>query len=76
MLVIPTLIMLAVTYTSLSLSIINKVKLLLKGMFNMTVDGIQMCIAVMLLVLGILVAVSCAKKLLEKEKNREISQAD
>jgi carbon starvation protein len=76
MLVIPTLIMLAVTYTSLSLSIINKVKLLLKGMFNTTVDGIQMCIAVMLLVLGILVAVSCAKKLLEKDKDREISHAD
>ena len=68
MLIVPTTIMLAVTYTSLALSIINKVKLLLNGRFNPNVDGLQMGIAVLLLVLGILVAVSCAKKLLEKNQ--------
>jgi carbon starvation protein len=68
MLIVPTTIMLAVTYTSLALSIINKVKLLLNGGFNPNVDGLQMGIAVLLLVLGILVAVSCAKKLLEKNQ--------
>jgi carbon starvation protein len=68
MLIVPTTIMLAVTYTSLALSIINKVKLFLNGGFNPNVDGIQMGIAVLLLVLGILVAVSCAKKLLEKNQ--------
>jgi carbon starvation protein len=68
MLIVPTTIMLAVTYTSLVLSIINKVKLLLNGGFNPNVDGIQMGIAVLLLVLGILVAVSCARKLLEKSQ--------
>jgi len=67
MLLIPTIIMLAVTYTSLSLSIKSKVMLLINSSFNPAVDGIQMCIAVLLLVLGILVAVSCAKKLLEKD---------
>jgi carbon starvation protein len=72
MLVIPTIIMLAVTYTSLSMSIIRKITLLINGKFNPAVDGIQVCIAALLLVLGILVAFSCAKKLLEKDENREI----
>jgi carbon starvation protein len=69
MLVIPTVIMLVVTYTSLSLSIKSKVTLLLNGKFNPAVDGIQAGIAVLLLVLGILVALSCAIKLLSKDKN-------
>jgi len=71
MLLIPTVIMLAVTYTSLSLSIRNKIMLLINNKFNPADDGIQMCIAVLLLVLGILVAFSCAKKLLEKDKLSE-----
>jgi len=68
MLIVPTTIMLAVTYTSLVLSIISKARLLLNGRFVPGVDGIQMGIAVLLLVLGILVAVSCVKKLLEKNQ--------
>jgi len=73
MIIVPTLIMLAVTYTSLCLSIKGKITLLLNGRFNAAVDGVQMCIAVLLLVLGILVAVSCAVKLLGKDQNRENS---
>ncbi|WP_461256661.1 carbon starvation CstA family protein [Treponema sp. R80B11-R83G3] len=72
MLIVPTMIMLAVTYTSLSLSIKNKILLLLDGEFNPAVDGIQMLIAILLLVLGILVAVSCAVKLLNKSEDKEI----
>jgi carbon starvation protein len=68
MLIVPTTIMLAVTYTSLVLSIISKARLLLNGGFIPGVDGIQMGIAVLLLVLGILVAVSCINKLLEKNQ--------
>jgi carbon starvation protein len=71
MIIVPTVIMLAVTYTSLSLSIIRKITLLLNGTFNAAVDGIQMCIAILLLVLGILVAASCANKLLGKNENKE-----
>jgi carbon starvation protein len=71
MLIIPTVIMLAVTYTSLFLNIKTKFTLLLNGKFNPAVDGIQLCIAALLLVLGILVAVSCTKKLLEKYENKE-----
>jgi len=76
MLLIPTIIMLAVTYTSLALSIKNKIMLLVNSKFNPAVDGIQMCIAVLLLVLGILVAISCAKKLLEKDKLGETTGAE
>jgi carbon starvation protein len=76
MLLIPTVIMLAVTYTSLSLSIINKIMLITNGQFNPAVDGIQMCIAVLLLILGVLVAASCAGKLMEKDENKEISHAE
>jgi carbon starvation protein len=71
MIIVPTVIMLAVTYTSLSLSIIGKITLLLNGTFNATVDGIQMCIAILLLVLGILVAASCAYKLFGKNEKKE-----
>jgi len=71
MIIVPTVIMLAVTYTSLSLSIKAKITLLLKGTFNAAVDGIQMCIAILLLVLGILVAASCACKLLGKNEKKE-----
>jgi len=68
MLIIPTVIMLAVTYTSLSISIYNKIILYVNGNFNPAVDGVQACIAVLLLVLGILVAFACARKLLEKDE--------
>ena len=67
MLIIPTIIMLAVTYTSLVLSIRGKVLLLLGGKFNPNVDGIQLGLAILLLILGILVAVSCAIKLLKND---------
>jgi len=72
MLIVPTIIMLAVTYTSLSLSIKNKILSFMDGNFNPAVDGIQMFIAILLLVLGILVAVSCAIKLLNKSEDKEI----
>ncbi|GHV95044.1 carbon starvation protein A [Spirochaetia bacterium] len=74
MLVVPTVIMLAVTYLSLVLTIRNKYLLLMNGKFNPSVDGLQMGIAVMLLVLGILVAVSCAVKLLGKDRDKKIPQ--
>jgi len=71
MLIVPTTIMLAVTYTSLVLGIRSKLLLLSTGAFNPNVDGIQLGISVLLLILGILVAVSCAKKLLEKDIKTE-----
>jgi carbon starvation protein len=67
MLLLPTIIMLAVTFTSLVLSIKGKVALLQQGKFNIAVDGLQMGIAILLLVLGIMVVIACTIKLLEKE---------
>ena len=67
MLVVPTAIMLAVTYTSLILSIKDKIRLLLAHKFNPGVEGIQLVIAVLLLILGILVAVACTIKLFAKD---------
>ena len=64
----PTIIMLTVTFTSLVLSIKDRAFMLLQGSPNIAVLGMQMGIAVLLLVLGILVAISCGKKLLEKEQ--------
>jgi len=68
-LIIPTIIMLAVTYTSLVLSIRSKILLLLAGTFDSHVDGIQLGIAVLLLILGILVAVACTVKLLSTDQD-------
>jgi len=66
MLLVPTIIMLAVTFTSLVLSIKDRVGLLLHGSQNASAPVLQICIATLLLVLGILVAISCTVKLLEK----------
>lgn len=68
MLLAPTVIMLAVTYSSLVLAIWKKFRLFQSGSFNPAVDGLQTGIAALLLVLGILVAVSCTAKLLEKSR--------
>ena len=71
MLVIPTLIMLAVTYSSLGITLWKKYRLFRSGMFNPAVDGLQSVIAALLLVLGILVALSCGIKILEKEHSKQ-----
>ena len=71
MLLVPTIIMLAVTYTSLVLSIRERALLLWLGAPNAPVLTLQAGIAVLLLILGILVAISCALKLLEKNSKAE-----
>jgi carbon starvation protein len=65
MLLIPTVIMLVVTFTSLVLAIRDRVVLLQNGA-DPVIPALQMGIALLLLVLGILVVISCTKKLLEK----------
>ncbi|MCL2319667.1 MAG: carbon starvation protein A [Treponema sp.] len=67
MLLVPTIIMLAVTYSSLIVSIKDRVVLLWQGNPNVSVLVLQTGIAILLLILGILVAIACAAKLLEKE---------
>ncbi|MCL2834486.1 MAG: carbon starvation protein A [Treponema sp.] len=71
-LIIPAAIMLIVTFTSLVFSIRDRVELLLDGNTNYATLGLQIGIALLLLILGILVAVFCTKKLMEKP-DHEIS---
>ncbi|GHV54069.1 carbon starvation protein A [Spirochaetia bacterium] len=68
MLFVPTCIMLAVTFSSLVLTIRDKAAAIASGSFTVAVEGLQLFIAVLLLVLGIMVAVSCAVKLFGKDK--------
>jgi carbon starvation protein len=63
MLYIPAVIMLAVTFSSLALTIKGKIGLLYRGTFTLAVDGLQLIIAALLFSLGILVVISCAAKL-------------
>jgi carbon starvation protein len=63
MLYIPALIMLAVTFSSLALTIKGKLGLLYRGTFTLAVDGLQLIIAALLFLLGILVVISCTAKL-------------
>jgi carbon starvation protein len=67
MLYIPTVIMLAVTFSSLVLTIKGKIGLLCRGNFTPAADGLQLIIAALLLFLGILVVISCVVKLRGRE---------
>jgi carbon starvation protein len=71
MLWIPMCMMLIVTFTALIQALINILKkLFVTGGFVFLTDGLQLIFAVMLVVLGLLVAVSCFKKLLGKENQK------
>jgi carbon starvation protein len=59
----PMFIMLAVTFTALVFTIKAKGDLLLSGGFRFEADGLQLIFAVLLLILGVMVAVSGVKKL-------------
>jgi carbon starvation protein len=67
-LLFPACIMLAVTYSSLVLTIRNKLMLFMRGTFSAAVDGLQLAIACLLLLLGIMVTVSCARLLFGKDR--------
>ena len=64
MLYVPMLIMLTVTFSAIVLNIINNVKALSSGTGTFLVNGLQLIVAAFLIVLGVLVAVTCIKKLL------------
>ncbi|MDR1970496.1 MAG: carbon starvation protein A [Treponema sp.] len=69
MLALPTAIMLIVTYSSLVLTIKTKIERVVSGNFDLGVDGMQLVIALALLILGILVGISCVIKLFSKEQS-------
>jgi carbon starvation protein len=74
MLIIPALIMMAITFTSLIFSIKNKITMFFDGKFDMTVDGFQFVILIMLFILGLVLLISCGEKLLKKIPDPVTSQ--
>lgn len=66
----PMCIMLAVTFTALAQAIIAILKKLSVGNFVFLTDGLQLVFAVLLAALGVMVAVSCLKKLVGKEETK------
>lgn len=66
----PMCIMLAVTFTALVQAIIGIVKKLTVGNFVFLTDGLQLIFAVLLAALGVMVAVSCFKKLMGKQETK------
>ncbi|SFG65632.1 carbon starvation CstA family protein [Oribacterium sp. WCC10] len=64
MLYIPMAIMLTVTFSAIVLNIIGNVKAFAAGTGTFLVNGLQLIVAAFLIVLGVLVAVTCIKKLL------------
>jgi carbon starvation protein len=63
----PMFIMLAVTFTALVFTIQQKFGRIADGSFTFGADGLQLIFAVLLLLLGVMVAVSGVKRLAEKE---------
>lgn len=68
---IPMFAMLTVTFTALVQKVILLVNNVMDGKATFLVDGLQLIVAILLMVLGILVAFSCLTKLFGKAKNQE-----
>ena len=68
---IPMFIMLAVTFTALVQKTIALVTNVVNGQATLLVDGLQLLVAIMLMVLGVMVAFSCLKKLFSKKEKAE-----
>lgn len=72
----PMLIMLAVTFTAIVFNVIGNVQKFQAGTATFLVEGLQLIVAVFLIVLGIIVAITCIKKLvLMKKENAEKAEA-
>ena len=67
---IPMFAMLAVTFTALVQKTIALVQNVVNGNATFLVDGLQLIIAILLMVLGVLVAASCFQKLFKKKEEQ------
>ncbi len=74
MLYVPMLIMLTVTFSAIVLNIIGNVRALASGTGTFLVNGLQLIVAAFLIVLGILVAVTCIKKLLSTRAEAKVKE--
>ena len=59
---------LAVTFTAIVLNVIGNVQKFQAGTATFLVEGLQLIVAVFLIVLGIIVAITCIKKLVNMKK--------
>ena len=67
----PMFIMLVVTFTALIQKTIALVTNMVNGQATLLVDGLQFIVAILLMILGVLVAFSCLKKLFTAKKSDE-----
>ena len=67
----PMFIMLAVTFTALIQKTIALVTNMVNGQATLLVDGLQFIVAILLMILGVLVAFSCLKKFFTAKKSDE-----
>lgn len=76
MLYAPMCIMLVVTFTALIQAVIGIFqKIFVTGGFVFMIDGLQLIVALLLMALGLMVAVSCFKKLFHKNEAKEPAAA-
>lgn len=76
MLYIPMGIMFAVTMTAIVLNVKGNIKAFMTGNGTFLVNGLQLIVAAFLIVLGILVAYTCVKKLIETKYVRKEDRAN
>lgn len=75
MLFIPMIMMFAVTMTAIALNVKGNIQKYMAGNATFLVNGMQLIVAVFLIALGILVAVTCVKTLIKTTNNSE-NEAD
>ena len=71
---IPMFAMLAVTFTALIQKTIALVSNIAAGKAVFLIDGLQLIVAVLLMVLGVMVAISCLKKLSEIHSKQDVAE--
>ena len=70
---VPMFAMLAVTFTALVQKTIALIGNIVSGQATLLVDGLQFVVAILLMILGVLVAFSCLKKLFTAKKQENTS---
>lgn len=71
---IPMAVMLVVTFTALIQKTIALVSNIAAGKAVFLIDGLQLIVAILLMVLGVMVAISCLKKLSEIHSKQDVAE--
>ncbi len=72
MVLVPMVIMLAVTFTAIILNVVNNVQAYMNGTAVFLVNGLQLILAVFLIILAVVVVVTCMKTLLKPKQQDEM----